>query len=161
MITVDDAHDAMKDFDMLRFWNQVNPHTRDKIATILVEMCNMPPNDPRERTEGRTRQMAYVAPIDRLRRFTELLTLHSPEGVWPEVSGMIALYGALYTPANRKYEVEQGAGYIGDLSCDEIVTASGLLSAPTEQKYLPQPGDEPCEDLHQQIAVMVERKRLR
>ena len=158
MITTPQAVEAVGRFDLLPYFDKVSDQSRAELAEILVAMCNMPPNDPRERN-GHGQQIPYVAPIERLRRFTRVLT--TQVSAWPGPAGMIDLYNAMYTPADKFYKRSDGAGMIGDIPCDDIVTASGVLEAPAEQKYLPGPDDEDCSDLHAQIAELAGRKRLK
>lgn len=159
MITIDQAHDAIDDFDALLYFDKVKPHIRAKIADVLVALCNMPPNDRRERN-GHGEQIRYVPPMDRLKRFTRILTTKMPGGAWPGLSQMIALYNEIYVPADPQYAVPCGSCTIeGFTSWEQEAGVDALAEERTlgSAVYLPQPGDEPIDKEYALIAQAAKR----
>jgi hypothetical protein len=156
MITIDQATEAVSNFELMQYFNTISEGGRTKIAEELVAMVNW----PRERVlrNGYGEAIAYVEPIDRLKW---LLKQCKRVSEWPGMAQIRALYCLRFKPADG---VEMEYCTIPGYTLDELESGTDFLSLDRgkqpEQKYIPAPDDEPIgDDLMKQIARVAEAKR--
>lgn len=135
---------------------------RGEIARQLMLMVNWNPAVKRYGYDkaGKRYEIAYVQPSDRLEW---LIRCCARVAEWPGVAELRGLFSQRFPLADAPEEnpVCNIPGY----SDDECLSGTDFLSverAAQEQKYLPQPGDEPIgDDLLKQIATVAESRRIK
>ena len=153
MITLDEAIDAVDDFDLMQYFVQVKPKTRLKIAEELMAMINWPPDRPLH--DGTGNIMPYVEPHVRLARLMKALKSVS---VWTSMADIRALYCQMYAPADDIDVMICNIPGFTPEECEAGVDRLSIERAETEQKFIPGPDDEPIPaDFAKQLADAIKK----
>jgi len=159
MINETQAMEAIDRLDVLTFFGNLSGPAKAEVAKLLMNLVNWPESKRRyDNSVDPPRLLPYVEPEVRLNRLVNVLINHV--GTWPGPAEVRAIYCKMYPPADG---IDGGSSITPGFTDDECEARTDLLSLnrPPEPKYLPQPGDESCDDLKALIEKTAAAKAIR
>ncbi len=150
MITIEEANQAVNQFELMKYFHLLSPEARNLVAEELMAMCNWPKDRILRNAHGET--IPYIHPRVRL---AWLMLALKPVDEWPGMAQIRGLFCKRFKPADG---IEVASCNIPGYTDEECESAHLSLPLPA---YIPQPGDEPMGDeIPKQIAKAAKVKRI-